>query len=204
MIPKDKIKLKKCKECGDLFSPPNSIRKVCFKYECQVAFATAHAKKVAAVREKRERQALREAKERIKRRSEWLEDAQRWFNKFVRLRDAEDPCISCKRTDDRVEWVVGGKWDCGHFLSRGSHPELRFEELNAHKQCKKCNGGAGKFARKNRTVSQEYRANLINKIGLEKVEWLEGPHEARHYTIDELKQLIAHYKMKCKELEKEK
>lgn len=50
----------------------------------------------------------------------------------------------------------------------------------------------------------EYRRHLIEKIGLEKVEWLEGPHEAKHYSIDEIKQLIATYKAKCKELEKEK
>ena len=189
MIPKDKIKLKKCKECGDLFSPPNSIRKVCFKYECQVAFATAHAKKVAAVREKRERQALREAKERIKPRSQWLKEAQHVFNRFIRLRDADQPCISCQR-------FHSGQYHAGHYRTVGANPELRFDERNVHKQCAPCNNHlSGNII--------NYRTGLLQKVGREVVEWLEGPHEAKHYTIDELKQLIAHYKLKCKEITKE-
>ena len=183
------LKLKKCKECGELFSPPNSIRKVCFKYECQVAFATAHAKKVAAVREKRERQALREAKERIKPRSQWLKEAQHVFNKFIRLRDADMPCISCQR-------FHGGQYHAGHYRTVGSNPELRFDERNVHKQCAPCNNHlSGNII--------NYRTGLLQKVGREVVEWLEGPHEAKHYTIDELKQLIAHYKLKCKEITKE-
>ncbi len=46
----------------------------------------------------------------------------------------------------------------------------------------------------------EYRIRLIKKIGLDKVEWLEGPHEPAKYTIDDLKELIVKYKAKCKEL----
>ena len=188
MIPKDKIKLKKCKECGDLFSPPNSIRKVCFKYECQVAFATAHAKKVAAVREKRERQALREAKERTRPRSFWFKEAQKWFNKFIRLRDEKFSCISCGRHHQ-------GQYHAGHYRTVGAAPELRFDERNVHKQCAPCNNHlSGNII--------NYRAGLIERYGIEAVEYLEGKHEARHYTIDELKQLIAHYKMKCKQLSK--
>ena len=98
----------------------------------------------------------------------------------------------------------GGQWDCGHYLSVGSHPELRFEELNAYKQCKSCNGGAGRYAGKNRTVSQQYRENLIQKIGVSLVEWLEGLHDAKHYTIDDLKEITAKYKAKCKQLQNER
>jgi hypothetical protein len=183
--PKD-IKTKKCKECGDPFIPPNTIRKVCFKYECQVKAAEDYHNKKVKLREKRERQALREAKERIKKRSEWLKETQSVFNRYIRLRDEAMPCISCGRHHS-------GQYHAGHYLSVGHAPELRFEESNVHKQCSTCNNyRSGHIVR--------YRVRLIKKIGLEKVEWLEGPHEPKHYSIDELKQLIAHYKMKCKEL----
>jgi len=188
LIPKDKIKLKKCKVCKQPFMPRNTIQPTCYDFECQATYATAHAKKVAAVREKRERQALREAKERIKPRSQWLKEAQVVFNKFIRSRDDGLPCVSCGRFHE-------GQWHAGHYRTVGSAPELRFNELNCWRQCSACNNYlSGNII--------NYRRTLVERIGLEKVEWLEGPHQAKHYTIDELKQLIAHYKMKCKQLSK--
>jgi hypothetical protein len=176
-----KIKLKTCNECGDKFSPPNSIRKV-----CQAKFMEKHVQNAERLREKRERQALREAKERIKPRSKWLKEAQVEFNRFIRLRDKHLPCISCGRFHT-------GQWHAGHYRSVGACPELRFIELNCHRQCQPCNTHlSGNLL--------EYRTNLIEKIGMDNVEWLAGKHEAKHYSIDELKQLIAHYKGKCKEL----
>ena len=130
--------------------------------------------------------------------------AQSAFNSFIRKRDELLGCISCDRTNEEVMatdgWKVGGAWDCGHFLTRGGFPELRFEELNAHKQCKTCNGGSNHYAKKARLVSECYRVNLIKKIGLDKVEWLEGPHEPKKYTIEELKEIEQEYKRKLKEL----
>jgi hypothetical protein len=147
-----------------------------------------------------QRRQHRERKEAIKTRSEWMKEAQTVFNKFIRLRDDLLPCICCNSWGKDEDWLVGGKWDAGHFLSRGAFPELRFEELNCHKQLKSCNAGSSKYARKGRTVSEGYRLNLINKIGLDKVEWLESHHEEKKYTIDDLKQIIAEYKAKLAEL----
>lgn len=125
-------------------------------------------------------------------------EAQKAFNAFVRKRDEDLPCISCGQfvTKD-MPW---GQYDCGHFLTRGAFPELKFEELNAHKQCKTCNGGSNKYAKKTHLVATDYRINLIEKIGLEKVEWLEGPHKAKKYTCAELKEIELKYKSKLKEL----
>jgi hypothetical protein len=149
---------------------------------------------------KKERIEYRNAKDQQKRPRDWIREVQAVFNKFIRARDAEKPCVSCGR--EEVEQTVGGKWDCGHYLSVGSHPELRFEELNAAKQCKSCNGGSGRYAKKNHTVSASYRVELINRIGIERVEWLEGPHEHKHYSIEDLKAIKAEYKAKLKALEK--
>lgn len=131
-------------------------------------------------------------------------EAQKAFNAYIRARDNLDSCISCERVNAEVEntdgWKVGGAWDCGHYLTVGAHPELRFEELNAHKQCKSCNGGSDKYAKKTKLVATDYRINLIKKIGLDKVEWLEGPHEHKKYTCKDLKEIELKYKQKLKEL----
>ncbi|AZU97822.1 NinG protein [Vibrio phage LP.2] len=163
------------------------------------------AKQAQAEEEKNARAKHRERKEALRPRAWYLKEAQKWFNKFIRLRDKDDLCISCDRALEAIEgndgWKPGGAWDCGHYLTRGAHPELRFEELNAHKQCKSCNAGSGKYTHKTKTVGEMYRKKLINKIGLAKVEWVEGPHEPKKYTIDDLKEIIQEYKAKCKQFD---
>ena len=194
--------------CKQKFKSERPFQKGCC-HECEFEIAMiavrkkreqdarkANQAKVAA--EKSKRQELRNRKEALKTRNEWVADVQREFNKFIRLRDHDQPCISCGTINPPA--LHGGQWDCGHYLSVGSHPELRFDELNAHRQCKSCNAGAGKYAHKNKTVTEQYRENLIQKIGLDSVERLEGPHEPKKYTIDQLKALKAHYKAKQKQL----
>jgi hypothetical protein len=73
--------------------------------------------------------------------------------------------------------------------------------LNAHRQCKSCNGGSGKYARKGYTVAKEYEERLIERIGQDAVDWLKGPHEAKHYGKDDFLAIKAKYKTLCRELE---
>ncbi|MCP4493118.1 MAG: NinG family protein [Gammaproteobacteria bacterium] len=131
-----------------------------------------------------------------------LPAAQSAFNAYIRKRDSGKPCISCYRSIMEIEkndgWKVGGSWDCGHFLTIGSHPELRFNEMNAHRQCKSCNGGSGNFSKKNHTVQKEYKIKLVERIGLKEVAWLEGPHEAKKYTVQDLKEIELYFKKKLK------
>jgi bacteriophage lambda ninG protein len=148
-----------------------------------------YAKKQAAVEQhKAEKKRLKERKEKLKSRAEWLRDAQAVFNKFIRLRDKDQSCISCGRYHE-------GQWHAGHYRSVGACPELRFCEQNVHKQCAPCND------HKSGNII-EYRINLVNKIGADKVAWLERQdHEPRKYTIEDCKAIIKHYKAKIKELE---
>ena len=145
------------------------------------------ADRARTTREKKERKEHRQAKERIKSRGDWLKEAQAVFNKYIRLRDEKDPCISCGRNHT-------GQYHAGHYRSVGAAPELRFDENNVHKQCAPCNNHKSGNA-------IEYRIALVKRIGLDKVEWLEGPHEAKKYTIEEIKEIKMKYKAKAKELE---
>jgi hypothetical protein len=191
---------RKCKQCKEVELPPAAkctdiIQKKGFcSAECLVAHTRAKDK---AARERKERKKLREAKERLKTRQDWIRDAQRWFNKWVRLRDAGQPCISCGNMPNYGSYVGGSGIHAGHYRSIGACPELRFEPTNVNIQCVRCNVH-------NSGNAVDYRIGLVEKIGLEKVEWLEGPHEPKKWTIDELKEIKAKYKTLCYELENQK
>lgn len=176
------IKQKKCRVCGEKFLPPNSLAFAC-SFDCAIKYGKENPKQ-----ERVQRAIFRIAKERIKTRSEHLKDAQTAFNAFIRERDKNEPCISCGRHHN-------GQYHAGHYRSVGACPELRFCELNVHKQCSACNNHkSGNIV--------EYRINLVKKIGVEQVEWLEGKHEPKKYTIEQIKKIRAEYQLKLKELKR--
>ena len=128
-------------------------------------------------------------KENAKTLGQLAKEAQAEFNKYIRLRDANKPCISCGR------WHQG-QWDAGHYRTVGANPELRFEELNVHRQCAPCNNHkSGDIV--------NYRWNLVQRVGQDKVDWLEGPHKAKKYTREQLKEIKRVYREKAKQLQAE-
>ncbi|MEN2908551.1 hypothetical protein EFIBHEMM_01788 [Mannheimia haemolytica] len=144
-----------------------------------------NAKKSAKIDRLEQRKRL----EKLKSRRDFEKDLQKIFNKFIRLRDKDLPCISCGRYHQ-------GKYDAGHYKTVGGNPELRFNEDNCHSQCVPCN-------RHLHGNIVNYRVNLIEKIGLERVEFLERKdHPPLKLTIEQIKDLIKVYKAKCKELER--
>jgi len=151
-------KPKKCKVCRETFQPASGLSpKVC-GYKCAMELVKVDKKKA-------NRKELRAYKEKNKTYNQRIKDAWKPCSEWVRLvRDVNEPCISCGRYDHEIkEHLRGGKWDAGHYLGKAAHPELRFHPDNISKQCKSCNGGAGQYAKKNHTVTQAYRINLIAK-----------------------------------------
>lgn len=122
--------------------------------------------------EKRERLAFRDRKAAARPLVWYINKAKNAVHAYIRKRDKNEPCISCGRWHD-------GQWHSGHFNSVGSHPELRFEYDNIHKQCQPCNAHKGG----NRAG---YEPRLIAKIGQERVDWLNGPHAPAHFTREQL------------------
>lgn len=171
--------MKKCRICKTEFSPRSTTQILC-SHECAFEYVKQQA-------QKRVRKEVREAKEKIKSKADWMREAQAAFNKYIRARDSEDPCISCNRYHQ-------GQYHAGHYRSTKAAPELRFDELNVHKQCQPCNTHlSGNIV--------EYRKNLVEIFGEEKVQWLEGKHEPKHYTIEELKEIKRKYSQLAKGLE---
>lgn len=189
--------MRKCRHCkAELPKVKDCIEIVQAKGFCSFDHMAQHGLEKARVqRERQERAKLRERKESIKTRSEHMRETQIAFNAYVRARDEGLPCISCGVRDPGGD-PRGGVWDCSHYRSVGSCPELRFEELNAHKGCKQCNRDkSGNIV--------EYRISLRKRIGDEKLAWLEGSHEPKKYTIDELKEIKSYYRRMTRELQRQ-
>jgi len=177
------VKPKKCKICKTEFKPFMSTTTVC-SINCAIEEAANVRLKKEGKELKQNRQKLKELKE--SKLSYWMPKAQFWFNKFIRMRDDDKACISCQKPMHK-------KINAGHFRSVGSSPHLRFNENNCHAQCEHCNnylsGNIG-----------NYRINLIKKIGELKVIELECDNKPKHYTVDEIKEIILKYKNRIKEL----
>jgi len=180
--------VKKCRICKAKFEPFNSLQQVC-STACALQKAQKDLQKDAERKVKEQRRWIREQKAKVKSRGEHLKEAQQAFNAYIRERDRHRPCISCGT-------YTAGQYHAGHYRTTKAAPELRFEELNCHKQCAQCNNfDSGNIV--------EYRISLIQRIGQEAVDWLEGPHEAKHYTTDELKEIKRKYRAMKRELEKQ-
>jgi hypothetical protein len=173
--------MRKCRTCGTRYEPSRPLQTA-----CGLACALIQASQARLKKEAKEDKARRE---KLKSRAQWIREAQAVFNRFIRARDAGQPCISCGRYHQ-------GQIHAGHYLSTGACPELRFDERNVHAQCSPCNNHLSGNA-------VLYRIRLIEKIGLAAVEELEGPHEPKKYSIDELKAIKAEYARKTKQLQVE-
>ena len=194
MIERKQPKPKKCRvaTCRASFVPARLSQAVCSP-ACAILDAQKNQEKARKAIDQRERREIKVRKEKLKSRAEHLREAQAAVNEYVRLRDAHLPCISCDSMPSDNNLITGSRWDAGHYRSVGACPELRFEPLNIHRQCVKCNRNLSGNA-------VEYRIRLVHRIGAETVAWLEGPHEPRKYTVEEIKDIKAHYRALSREL----
>lgn len=112
--------------------------------------------------------------------------AQRVFNAWIRRRDQYNDfsmkCISCGKFNSvRL-------FDAGHYVPVKGGSFLRFNEWNVNAECKFCNAF-------DEFHIIGYRKNLIDKIGLENVEWLEDNRRTlKKWTRTELLEIIEKYK----------
>ena len=185
-------RIKACKVCRAKFEPRQPMATVCSP-ACALSLAQSKRAKAEKVAQVQERRADKAKREKLKTKGGWTREAQTAFNAFIRTRDAGKPCICCGRTG--AGEMHGGEWDAGHYRSRGAAPHLRFDERNVHAQLKQCN----RYASGNIVG---YRAGLIERIGLEAVEALEADQAPRHYSIEELRGIKAHYTSMARVLKK--
>lgn len=195
-IERKPAKPKKCRvaTCRASFVTSRMGQAVCSP-ACAMIDGPRHAPKARKALADIERKDIKVRKEKLKSRADHLREAQAAVNEYVRLRDAHLPCISCDSTPNDNDLMTGSRWDAGHYRSVGACPELRFEPLNIHRQCVKCNRNLS-------GNSVEYRIRLVQRIGAEKVAWLEGLHPPCKYTVEEIKAIKAEYRAKARELKR--
>ncbi len=115
------------------------------------------------------------------------------FSIFIRRRDSDSfselgNCITCGKS---VHWKQA---DNGHFITRACLP-VRWDEHNAHLQCKGCNGFRGGEV-------LLYRRRLVGMYGEAEVERLEQTYAdwragvAPKQALEELRELLEYYKEK--------
>lgn len=176
-----KVKKRKCKVCPVMFEQRNSLQQVC-SVKCAIVLTNRH--KSAKAKQQKKADSLK--RESLRPRSWYIKKAQTAFNKFVRARDDKQPCISCQRHHT-------GQYHAGHYMTTGARSELRFHPANNNKQCSACNNHlSGNLVL--------YRKNLIDKVGIEMVYYLENFNIPQKWTVEELKEIEQHYKQELKKV----
>lgn len=181
---------KKCRACPTRFVPTRPLQVACCP-DCAQTLARRNREKAEKRAATTERQKTRAALEALKTIPQLIAEADRAFCAWVRARDAGLPCICCGEAA-KSSSLTGGEWDAGHYRSRGAASHLRYHPDNASAQRKRCNRRAFDVA--------SYRANLIARIGLERVEALEQDNRTHKWTRDELREIRDTYRRKLREL----
>lgn len=165
----------RCKNCKEVFTPVKFNQKYCLNKMCVYAWVQEAKVKNWQKKKKKMQKDLETVQDLIK-------AAQLVFNKFIRMRDKDELCISCKQVPKKV--------NAGHFYNANNHWNVRFDEDNVHVQCERCNSYlSGNLI--------EYRQHLLTKIGLERFGQLEAKARVtRKFTKDELNDIIKRYKQK--------
>jgi len=171
MLPTEpKVRTRKCavKSCRKPFPPRSMSHKACSP-ECAAEYAKLE-------REKKDRQERQKGLQELKTKRDYIKEAQRAWNSYVRARDAGKPCCSCGAMPGQV---FGGSMDCSHYRSIGAAPHLRFHLHNAAAACVKCNRWLG-----GNVVS--LRAGLVERIGEEKILAIEANNSIRKFSDEYL------------------
>ena len=156
----------------------------CVKHQIE---STLKKVRIQAVKEKSKQK--REYKEQNKSIAKLIQEARKPFQQWIRMRDANNACISCGSVDAEI-------WDAGHLYKAELYSGMIFDDRNCNKQCRKCNtyldGNEG-----------EYRKRLIQIFGQKWVEDLDLRAEYRKsykYDRDELNEIKKKYLKLCRSI----
>jgi hypothetical protein len=173
----------RCKNCRNKFEPIRFNQKFCLEPECVRVWVESEKAKVWKKTKAKMKNDLETIQELIK-------ATQIIFNKYIRLRDKGQVCISCQKK------LKEGNVDAGHMWSAGGHSNLRFNEFNVNAQCSRpCNKDkAGDI--------NNYRLGFVERYGIEKLNEIDSLAKIeRKFSKEELKELMQVYKNKIKEIE---
>jgi len=184
----------RCLNCKQKFTPTRFLQKHCSSENCidaSIQYARDKVKQKQSKEWQKEKKSLRND---LKTLTDLENEAKKSFQKFIRLRDLNLPCISCGvvNTND---------WCGGHYFPAGIYSGLIFDERNCSKQC---NTHCNKFLSGNLI---EYRKGLVKRHGIDFVNQLESESDEKRnykYTREQLIAKKLQYDIKYKELLKSK
>lgn len=177
---------KKCKICRETNRPFKSTCSI----NCEAQLGLKLLEKKKRAEDKNVRAIDKERKEKLKKLSDYANDAQKAVNLYVKWRDWGKLCISCG-THHKFDVAR----DASHLKSRGSNSALRFHLWNLHMACVQCN------MRKGGNIA-EYYPRLIERIGAKKVDYLHNAQRSKIYTKEYLIRLKNVFNKKAKRQEK--
>lgn len=165
---------RKCKNCGEFFTQKQSLQYLC-SHKCDKEYSINKPNKN---KENNIEKTLTELRN----------EAREVFQKWVKIRDKDKPCISC-------DTVNSLEWHGGHLFKAEIFTGLIFVEENCHKQCKACNFNDGSF--------EEYKIGLVKRYGKEYLNNLESQTNINRFykfSKEELLEIKTTYQLKIKEL----
>lgn len=162
-------KAKSCVVCERVFVPERMGQVV-----CRSSCAQKRARAINEAKRAEEKAEIKRRKEALKKISELEADCRKIVQEIARIRDRKDGCISC-----HVGQNYDGQWHGSHYRSHGGCSSLQFHLWNIHKSCAQCNKfKAGNIA--------EYRPRLVEKIGADRVEWLDNQPKSQKFSREHL------------------
>jgi hypothetical protein len=173
-----KIPFKTCKapDCSNQFQPYKSTQKVC-GLQCAIVLASEISQKKQLTEARRAKKKYYDDNMTIQKLT--IKVQREHFNPFIRSRDEGKKCVSCDK-------ILSGKFDAGHYHN-SQKSAVRFDEANVHGQCVQCN----QWMHGNLIP---YGKELLKRIGPDEMARLDSiAHVARHWTREELKELMEKY-----------
>lgn len=119
----------RCHQCKAKYIPRFFLQKTCEDVKCIISYSKIQ-------REKKEQKEWQERKktvrEKLKTLSQYESEAKKSFQRWIRKRDDNLPCISCGTFETL-------RWDGGHLFKAEIFSGVIFDERNCSKQCIRCN-----------------------------------------------------------------
>lgn len=188
----------RCKVCKDKFEARFFLQKACLKPACLAEWS------------KQDREVKEDKKHKAKKKEFNINDikhqhklTQPIFNKMRVLeeklwftsRGLEPECISCGKTN--MDWC------CGHFKTRGSQGNLRYDRKNTYLQCNRyCNMGLSGNISGNKNT-RGYIQGLHDRFGDEAkeiIDYCENNTQVKIYTGEELERMRKEFNKQIKDL----
>lgn len=168
-----KIKPKKCKGCGEKYTPERPLQQVC-GFACAIQLK----KKQEILKAQKEKRDWYTENKTI---GNWKQELQKLVNSIVRAIDFGQPCIATDNTQ--------GKMNAGHYISVGSNDTIRFNLHNIHIQSEHSN-----THKSGDTI--RYQDGIVRVYGQEYLDYMNSLKGLKpiKLSVDDIKEAIK----KCK------